>query len=598
MSKGDEEIMPTDRTPPSILILSRNEEVNIEACLRCLSFSDDIVVLDSCSTDRTVEFASKFPNVRVIQREFDTEYKQRNYGLHDIEYKHEWLYICDADERVAQELIDEITDVINNPKTTHAAFRLRYKNMYMGKWIKHATSYPVWLIRLVRPKLTTYEMRQTNVHPIVDGTVGELHGHFIHYSFNSGLRRWFEKHNYYSDQESLEGVEVRGGSKPTWKEMRDPDPMKRRRAVKNYSFFLKGRAFWRFMYGYIFRGGILDGIAGFHYCAMISMYEYWIELKVKEHLSQWRSSTNALAEKMEADGAGDEQPQWARAEDGTPLIEVFIPTLNEAAHIEQAVASGLQVGPVFVLDSLSTDGTQELARKAGATVIEHAWEGYSRQKNWGLDNLPFQGKWVFILDADERITPPLRDEVKRVAESQGEQVGFFVNRVVIFMGRAIRHGGLYPSWNLRFFRRGLCRYEDRAVHEHMICDGPTSYLKHEMLHIRRESISQYIDKHIDYADLESDEWVKQRLGQGGGAKAGSMFRDILRYRQWLRRKMWPRMPFRPMLRFVYMYFFRLGVLDRNPGFHLSLLMASYEYMISLLYRDKMLKIHEAKKQQH
>lgn len=273
-----------------------------------------------------------------------------------------------------------------------------------------------------------------------------------------------------------------------------------------------------------------------------------------------------------------------------PLVEVMIPTLNEADHIEQTVETALKVGPVFVLDSLSTDGTQELARKAGATVIEHAWEGYARQKNWGLDNLPFEGEWVFILDADERITPPLRDEVLRVAASDTEMVGFFVNRVVIFMGRAIRHGGLYPSWNLRFFRRGCCRYEDRAVHEHMISTGGTGYLKNEMLHIRRETISEYIDKHIHYADLESDEWVKQKLGLSTGARTGTMFRDVLLYRQWIRRHVWPRTPFRPMLRFIYMYFFRLGILDGNPGLHLALLMASYEYMISLLYRDKLSRI--------
>lgn len=270
-----------------------------------------------------------------------------------------------------------------------------------------------------------------------------------------------------------------------------------------------------------------------------------------------------------------------------PRIEVLIPTLNEAVHIEDAVKSGLQLGPVFVLDSISTDGTQEIARKAGATVVEHAWEGYARQKNWGLDNLPFQGEWVFILDADERITPALRDEILRVVNSNPKEDGFFVNRVVLFMGRPIRHGGLYPSWNLRFFRRDKCRYEDRTVHEHMVCEGETAYLKHEMLHIRSETIFEYIKKHIHYAELESDEWVKQRLGQGGGASTDSLFRDVLRYRQWLRRRVWPRLPFRPLIRFLYMYFVRLGILDGRPGFHLAMLMASYEYIISLLYRDKL-----------
>jgi hypothetical protein len=161
---------------------------------------------------------------------------------------------------------------------------------------------------------------------------------------------------------------------------------------------------------------------------------------------------------------------------------------------------------------------------------------------------------------------------------------------VIFMGREIRHGGLYPSWNLRFFKRGRCRYEDRAVHEHMVCDGPTDFLRHEMLHIRRETISEYITKHNKYADMESDEWVKSKLGRGGAARGQALFPHLQGFRQWLRREAWPRAPMRPVLRFVYMYVARLGVLDGRAGLHLALLQASYEYMISLMYRDKLLAL--------
>jgi glycosyltransferase involved in cell wall biosynthesis len=268
-------------------------------------------------------------------------------------------------------------------------------------------------------------------------------------------------------------------------------------------------------------------------------------------------------------------------------IDVMIPTRNEAVHIAEVVANARRVGRVFVLDSYSTDGTQELARAAGATVVEHTWEGYARQKNWGLDNLPFEGAWVFILDADERITPALRTELLRVAGSDPPCNGYFVNRVLIIMGTAIRHGGLYPSWNLRFFRRGRCRYEDRSVHEHMVCDGRTEYLKRPMLHVRRESLSDYVAKHVHYADLESDEWVKQLLGQTSAAHAEALFRHILRYRQWLRRRVWPHVPGRPLWRFLYMFLFRMGFLDGRAGWHLAMLMANYEFMITLLYREKL-----------
>ncbi len=271
--------------------------------------------------------------------------------------------------------------------------------------------------------------------------------------------------------------------------------------------------------------------------------------------------------------------------DGLPLVEVLIPTLNEAGHIAEAIENAKKLGPVFVLDSFSTDGTQDLARAAGATVVEHAFVNYSAQKNWGLDNLPFKGRWVFILDADERITPALRKEVIAAVTGKDPAVGYYINRVFIFMGRAIWHSGLFPSWNLRLFQRGKCRYEDRNVHEHMIADGPTRYLKHLMLHIRRETMTEFIAKHIRYADMESDEWLRDLVRRQRG-EASEKFDASMRFRQWLRRVVWPRMPFKPLIRFIYMYIVRLGVLDGRAGWHMALLMSNYEYMIELLYKEK------------
>jgi glycosyltransferase involved in cell wall biosynthesis len=285
-------------------------------------------------------------------------------------------------------------------------------------------------------------------------------------------------------------------------------------------------------------------------------------------------------------------PAESAPERKRPLIEIMIPTLNESDHIEESVTNALKLGPVFVLDSFSTDGTQELARRAGATVIEHAFVDYAAQKNWGLDHLPFTADWIFILDADERITPALRKEAMQKANASSSAVnGYYINRSLIFMGRVIRHGGLYPSWNLRLFRRGKARYENRSVHEHVICQGKTDYMRHEMLHVRRESISHYLEKHIRYADMESDEWLKWKMGHSPNAPTGELFKDSLRIRQWVRRNIWPRLPLRLIWRFVYMYVFRFGFLDGKPGWHLAELMASYEYMITLLYRDKL--IHAA-----
>jgi glycosyltransferase involved in cell wall biosynthesis len=570
-----------------VLILTKNEEINIEACIRALLFSDDIVVLDSFSDDRTLELARKYPNVRVVQRTFDTWSKHSNWAMEHIDFRHPWVYYSDADERVTPELRDEIMRLVNDPRTEPVAYRLRYKNMFLGRWLRWGGVYPVWIIRLFRPDQIRYEDREVNAHPVVKGKLGDLQGHFIHYSFNKGLVPWFTKHNSYSTMEANEAVRVRQTAVLTkMQQVRSREPGVARRALKDLSFFLPFRGAVRFVYMYVLRLGVFNGRPGLLYALMISMYEYWIELKIAERERRWREGTEREVGRLLAEPAGGRAPGPPVDAQGVPLIEVMIPTFNEAAHIEETVANARQLGPVFVLDSLSTDGTQEIAGRAGATVVEHKFESYSKQKNWGLENLPMRGRWVFILDADERVTPALRDELVRVAQSGEAAAGYFVNRVVVFMGRQVRHGGLYPSWNLRFFRRGMCHYEDRSVHEHMICAGPTAFANELMVHIRRESISEYIAKHVRYADMESDEWVKQDRKEGGGAEPKRLFKDRLALRQTLRRKVWPRLPFKATVRFIYMYFFRLGILDGRAGWHLAQLMACYEFMTQLLYTDK------------
>ena len=303
----DEDYEPSTR-PPSVLILTMNEEINIRQCLETLRFSDDIVVLDSGSTDATSRIVREFPNVRLIRRPFDTEWKQRNFGLHNVQFKHPWVYICDADERVPETLRDELVRSVASADEKQAAFRIRYKNMFMGRWVRRGGLYPVWIIRLVRPTRVTYEKRETNVHPIVDGEVHALCEHFVHHSFNAGLYRWFMKHNFYSDQESVEALKLRETKSIPVGELFSSDPMARRRAIKNASFALPLRALARFIYMYFVRLGLLDGRAGFEYACMISMYEYWIELKMRESRNRWLDRTleraNEILEREQVAGGG------------------------------------------------------------------------------------------------------------------------------------------------------------------------------------------------------------------------------------------------------------------------------------------------------
>src|SRR3954451_10951881 len=130
-------------------------------------------------------------------------------------------------------------------------------------------------------------------------------------------------------------------------------------------------------------------------------------------------------------------------------VDVLIQTFNEEENLPHTLASLRGwVRHVFIVDSGSTDRTVAIAEQYGATVIPHAWEGYAAQKNWALDNLPFESNWILILDADEAVSPPLRTEIEGLVARPPEEVkeaGFYLNRVFIFMGRQIRHCGYFPS---------------------------------------------------------------------------------------------------------------------------------------------------------
>jgi len=294
-SKRDAASYPGGKEPPSVLILTLDEEVNIAECMETLTFSDDIVVLDSFSKDRTLEIAKQFPHVRIVQRKFDTWSQHSNWALDNIEFKHPWVYYSDADERMPTDLREEVLRVVNNANQPHAAYRLRFKNMFMGRWLRRGGIYPVWVIRLFKPDGIRYEDRTVNPHPNVNGTLGDLESHFIHYSFNKGLLPWFHKHNKYSDGEAGEAVKVIGKT-TFWskvRQLRSKETGIARRAFKDMSFFLRFRGFARFLYMYFLKLAILDGKAGFHYACMISMYEYWIELKMLEHRKEWRTRTEA-----------------------------------------------------------------------------------------------------------------------------------------------------------------------------------------------------------------------------------------------------------------------------------------------------------------
>jgi len=268
-------------------------------------------------------------------------------------------------------------------------------------------------------------------------------------------------------------------------------------------------------------------------------------------------------------------------------ITFIIPTKNEEANLPYALASVKGwAAQVFILDSGSTDRTREIAESQGATFVHHDWEGYARQKNWGIDNLPITSPWVFILDADEVITPELRDELIRVADANlCQENGFYINRFFIFLNQRIHHCGYYPSWNLRFFRHGKARYEEREVHEHMVVNGKVGYLKHDMEHNDRRGLEFYISKHNHYSTLEARELYRIERNVTDGTMQFSFWGGPIERRRWIKHKIWPKLPARWFFRWLYMYIFKLGILDGLTGWHFCMFLAAYEHQIGLKLKE-------------
>lgn len=263
----------------SVLIMTWNEEVNLPACLKSVSWSDDIVVLDSFSTDRTVEIA-KAAGARVIRRKYDTEDRQRMFGLTKIKFKNPWVYTPDADEVTPEDLRDEMLAIAADPSRPEAMFKARYKNMFLGKWIRYSSLYPTWITRMVRPDRVRFE-RQVHSVCVAEGPTGHLQSHFLHYSFNKGMEAWYDKHNRYSSVEARLAT-GRASTKIDWTDFFSGRPDVRRRGLKSLSYHLPFRPTLRFLYMYVLRGGFLDGWPGYVYCRLISGYEFMILLKTAE----------------------------------------------------------------------------------------------------------------------------------------------------------------------------------------------------------------------------------------------------------------------------------------------------------------------------
>lgn len=270
---------PSNRLPISILILTLNEESNIDAVLESVRDFDDVVVLDSYSTDATPAIATA-RGARLVQRKFDNWAAHQNWGLANIDFRYPWVFYLDADERMTPLLQQEIETHACNSQQTKVGFYCGRDNYFMGRLIGHC--YPaVPILRFFRPEYVSYE-RLVNPIAHVRGEVGQLKQRLLHYNFSKGLTEWIDKHNKYSQAEASEAIRVADESSARLVDLFTRDAAMRRAALKRLAWRLPFRSWLKFFWLYFIQLGFLDGRPGFIYCRLQSIYEYFIELKVRE----------------------------------------------------------------------------------------------------------------------------------------------------------------------------------------------------------------------------------------------------------------------------------------------------------------------------
>jgi len=262
-------------------------------------------------------------------------------------------------------------------------------------------------------------------------------------------------------------------------------------------------------------------------------------------------------------------------------VSVIVPIKNEAANLPRCLESISWADEIFVVDSNSTDGSRRIAEEFGAQVVQFEFNGtWPKKKNWALENLIFRNEWVFILDADEVLPAGAEAEFRAAIANAGETAGFWINRRFMFMGKWLRHA-YYPNWNLRLFRHSLGRYEkltdvptasgDNEVHEHVVVEGPTGHLRCEIDHYAFPSVEVFVEKHNRYSNWEARVAVAEE-------ETGSELQSARVAQRRRLKRLSQRLPFRPSLRFLYVYVWQRGFLDGREGYYFARLHAFYEFL--------------------
>lgn len=264
------------RAAVTVMIFTLDEEIHLPSCLDALTWADDVIVVDSFSTDRTEAIAREH-GARFFQNRFTGFGSQRNWALDSCAPRHDWILILDADERVTPELATEITAIATANPSGVGAYRLKRRFYIWGRWLRYSSLYPNWVVRLIHRDRVRYIDRGHAETQTVQGETRELQHDLIDENLRS-IDDWFERQNRYARKEAEYELANEAGVRG-WRDLVRSDPLRRRAALKRLSWRLPLRPLFYFVYAYLWRRGFRDGRDGLVFCFMKALYQGMIVVK-------------------------------------------------------------------------------------------------------------------------------------------------------------------------------------------------------------------------------------------------------------------------------------------------------------------------------
>jgi glycosyltransferase involved in cell wall biosynthesis len=256
----------------TVVILTKNEQTNLPGCLNNVRlYFDDVIVLDSGSTDGTLAIARE-AGVPAYVNPFTGFGDQRNFAIDQIRHQYAWSLHLDADERVTEPFIEELRDVLTTDPM-EAGFYVPNRLMLGDRWLRYSSGYPVYQVRLFHRERLRFENWGHGQREVTDGRLGYFKQPYLHYGFSHGLSAWMQKHVLYAEQEAIQAI---SDSEPIWRTLCQAFSFRavpRRRAWKRLSYHFPFRSDLRFLYTLVLKRGFLDGRAGWTYASMLATYE-------------------------------------------------------------------------------------------------------------------------------------------------------------------------------------------------------------------------------------------------------------------------------------------------------------------------------------